>query len=74
MIGPSNIKIQKTGAKEIGNGHARLPASDLERYAVHAKATSGKKDPIRNLTHAACLGGVDGLLYNPGEDKLGCSP
>jgi hypothetical protein len=28
----SNIKIQKTGAKEICNGHGRLPASDLERW------------------------------------------
>ena len=25
----SNIKIQKTGPKEIGNSHGRLPASDL---------------------------------------------
>jgi hypothetical protein len=33
MRGPSNIKIQKTGAEEIGNGHGRLPASDLEREA-----------------------------------------
>ena len=31
MRGPSNIKIQKTGAEEIGKGHGRLPASDLER-------------------------------------------
>jgi hypothetical protein len=31
MNGPSNIKIQKTGAGEIGNPHGRLPASDLER-------------------------------------------
>jgi hypothetical protein len=28
---PHNIKIQKTGAAEIGNGHGYLPASDLER-------------------------------------------
>ena len=32
MSRPSNIKIQKTGAGEIGNPHGRLPASDLERY------------------------------------------
>jgi hypothetical protein len=25
MSGPSNIKIQKTGAEEIGNGHGRCP-------------------------------------------------
>jgi len=31
MSRPSNIKIQKTGAEGIGNGHGRLPASDLER-------------------------------------------
>jgi hypothetical protein len=30
---PSNIKIQKTGAEEVGNTQVRLPASDLERYA-----------------------------------------
>jgi len=28
---PSNIKIQKTGAEEIGNGDGRLPTSGLER-------------------------------------------
>jgi hypothetical protein len=27
-----NIKIPKTGAEEICNGHGRLPASDLERW------------------------------------------
>ncbi len=31
MRGPSNIKIQKSGVEEIGNGHGRLRASDLER-------------------------------------------
>ena len=31
MSGPSNIKIQKTGAEEVGNAHVRWPASDLER-------------------------------------------
>jgi hypothetical protein len=25
MSGPYNIKLQKTGAEEIGNGHARSP-------------------------------------------------
>ena len=33
MSGPSNIKIQKTGAEEIGNAQVRMPASDLDRYA-----------------------------------------
>ncbi len=28
---PPNIKIQKTGAKEVGNAQVRSPASDLER-------------------------------------------
>lgn len=32
MNGPSNIKIQKAGAEEIGNAHICSPASDLERY------------------------------------------
>lgn len=36
MIGTSNIKIQRTGAKEISNGQGPLPASDLER----------SKDPV----------------------------
>jgi len=31
MSKPSNIKIQKPRAEEIGNGHGRLPDSDLER-------------------------------------------
>jgi hypothetical protein len=31
MNGPSNIKIQKAGAEEIGNAHICSPASDLER-------------------------------------------
>jgi hypothetical protein len=31
MSGPSNIKMQKTGAEEIDNAHVRSPASDLER-------------------------------------------
>ena len=31
MSGPSNIKIQKTGAEEVGNAQVRSPASDLER-------------------------------------------
>jgi len=31
MSGPSNIKMQKTGAEEVGNAHVRWPASDLER-------------------------------------------
>jgi|LakMenEpi03Aug12_release.lakeMendotaPanAssembly.Ray.scaffolds.fasta_scaffold107493_4 hypothetical protein len=31
MSGPSNIKIQKTGAVEVGNAQVRSPASDLER-------------------------------------------
>jgi hypothetical protein len=31
MSGPSNIKIQKAGAEEIGNAHVSSPASDLER-------------------------------------------
>ncbi len=31
MSGPSNIKMQKTGAEEVGNTHVRWPASDLER-------------------------------------------
>jgi len=33
-----NIKIQKSGAEEIGNGLGRLPASDLERYAAEKKS------------------------------------
>jgi hypothetical protein len=32
MSGPSNIKIQKTGAEEVGNAQVRSPASDLERW------------------------------------------
>jgi hypothetical protein len=32
MSGPTNFKIQKTGAEEIGNAKVRLPASDLERW------------------------------------------
>jgi len=28
---PSNIKMQKTGAEEVGNAHVCSPASDLER-------------------------------------------
>ena len=31
MSEPSNIKIQKTAAEEIGNAQVRSPASDLER-------------------------------------------
>jgi hypothetical protein len=31
MSGPSNIKIQKTGAEEVGNAQVGSPASDLER-------------------------------------------
>jgi hypothetical protein len=31
MSGPSNIKIKKTGAEEIGNAEVLSPASDLER-------------------------------------------
>jgi len=31
MSGPSNIKIKKMGAEEIGNAEVRSPASDLER-------------------------------------------
>jgi hypothetical protein len=31
MSGPSNIKIQKTGAEEVGDAQVRVPASDLER-------------------------------------------
>jgi head-tail adaptor len=33
MSGPSNIKIQKAGAEEIGNAQVRSPAADLERWA-----------------------------------------
>jgi hypothetical protein len=32
MSGPSNIKIQKTGAEEVGNAQVRSPAYDLERW------------------------------------------
>ena len=32
MSRPSNIKIQKTGAEEIGNPEVCSPASDLERW------------------------------------------
>jgi hypothetical protein len=31
MSGPSNIKIQKTGAEEVGNAQVSSPASHLER-------------------------------------------
>jgi len=37
MSGPSNIKIQKTGAEEVGNAEDRLPASDLERSAAQRR-------------------------------------
>ena len=42
MSGPSNIKIQKTGAVEVGNAQVRSPASDLECWAEqgYAKAAS----------------------------------
>ena len=41
MSGPSNIKIQKTGAEEVGNAQVRSPASDLERSAVQGRAVRG---------------------------------
>lgn len=31
MSGPSNIKVQKTGAEEVGNAQVPSPAPDLER-------------------------------------------
>lgn len=31
MSGPSNVKIQKAGAEEIGNAQVRGPAAGLER-------------------------------------------
>ena len=31
MSGPSNIKMQKAGAEEVGNANLRWPASELER-------------------------------------------
>jgi hypothetical protein len=50
-----------------------LPASDLERYADHSKATKSLKDAakISPMPHGLC--GLDGLLYNPDKDKLGRS-
>jgi hypothetical protein len=52
MSRPSNIKIQKTGAEGIGNGHGRLPASDLERYAAKS---------VTLATIATCIAQVRSL-------------
>ena len=41
MSRPSNIKIQKTGAEEIGNAEVRSPASDLERSCDQIANGSG---------------------------------
>jgi hypothetical protein len=41
MNGPSNIKIQKAGAEEIGNAHVCSPAADLGRSPLVVYAFSG---------------------------------
>jgi hypothetical protein len=43
MTGPSNIKIQKTGAEEICNSQVHSPASDLERWMDKAERISNKR-------------------------------
>jgi hypothetical protein len=37
MSGPSNIKIQKTGAEDIGNGHGGCPLLILSVRGMETK-------------------------------------
>jgi len=54
MSGPSNIKIQKMGAEDIGNGHGRCPLlilsvrrdPDIMSGALYF---SGTRVPVKNL-------------------------
>ena len=50
MNGPSNIKIQKAGAEEIGNAHICSPASDLQRWEAISAVTG-----LRPCANQICI-------------------
>jgi len=57
MSGPSNIKIQKTGAEEVGNAQVRSPASDLERSKDVSSLMRASKAALRGRSQVATVGG-----------------
>jgi hypothetical protein len=73
MSGPSNIKIQKMGAEEVGNAQVSSPASDLERYTDPLQLSMTSSDTVlammtRGLSHERtrhdCLSTASGSWRN----------
>jgi hypothetical protein len=56
MSVPSNIKIQKTGAEEVGNAQVRSTASDLERSKDVSSLKGASKAALRCRSQAATVG------------------